>query len=66
MKVKRTGMMASVRYMRFGGRVNTSKKIVDENFGRNRTDETTETLAPLLLGIDIDRKLARAMHRDRF
>jgi hypothetical protein len=51
MKIKRTGTLASVRYMRFGGRVNPSKKVVDENFGRNGTDETTETLAPLLLGV---------------
>jgi hypothetical protein len=36
------------------GGQNGTKKSVDENFGRNRTDQTKETLAPLLLGIDID------------
>jgi hypothetical protein len=38
------------------GGQNGPKKSVDENFGRNlriMMDETKETLAPLLLGIDM-------------
>jgi hypothetical protein len=38
--------------MYIGGRVKPENKILDEKISRNCTDETTETLLPLLLGID--------------
>jgi hypothetical protein len=46
---ERTGTMAFCCNMGFSGRAKRYKKMFDENFGRNRTDETTETLGPLLL-----------------
>jgi hypothetical protein len=61
-KSKPTGS-GNVCIMWFGGRANRSNEKLDENFGRNlasfMTDQTKETLAPLLLGIDLTRSYSK-------